>query len=465
MNASNDDRLNLIADAATRAAAYLARSVETGRPVFPDEAAIEALAKFAPELPEGPADPATVLALLDDVGSPATVDSTGGRYFGFVTGGSEPVATAATMLAAAWDQNVALPVMSPVGSRLDEIAADWVCRLLHLPDEATAAFCSGASIANLTCVLAARDTLLARAGWDVGASGLGGAPPLKVVTGEEVHVSALRALTVAGFGRDAITYVPTDGCGRVIPEHMPTSDPLTLVVLQAGNVNTGHSDPFDQIIPAVQAAGGWIHIDGAFGLWAAAAPERRAQVTGAEQADSWATDAHKWLNAPYDAGIAICARGEDLRRSMAVDAAYLPADGERAPMHLGLQMSQRARGIETWALIATMGRAGLAALIERSCQLTTRFARTLVDAGVEILAPVVLNQALASFGDDATTDAVIEAVQREGTCWAGGTTWQGRRAMRLSVSNSSTTEQDIDRSAAAIVDSARRLARGAVGNP
>ena len=341
--------------------------------------------------------------------------------------------------------------MSPVGTHLDAIAASWVSDLLGLPADATAAFCAGATVANLTCVLAARDALLHRAGWDTRTKGLTNAPPLRVVTGAEVHVSALKALHMAGIGTDAVTFVPTDEAGRVRADEFPEVDDRTIVLLQAGNVNTGHSDPFAELIPRARAAGAWVHVDGAFGLWAAASPRLRSLVAGVEQADSWATDAHKWLNAPYDSGIAICAREEDLRRSFAADAAYLLGEPGRVLMHLGVQMSQRARGVEAWAIIAARGRSGIAEIVDNCCDLAQEFASLLEAEGAQILAPVALNQVLVHFGDDATTDAVIAAVQRDGTCWAGGTTWQGRRAMRLSVSDVATTPEDIAVSARAIL--------------
>ena len=435
--------------AAQRAAAYLAGEAKRG--IFPSPDAVAALRQFNDELPAGPRPTREVLQLLDELGSPAAVDSTHGRYFGFVIGGTDPAATGAAALASAWDQNVATPVMSPVGTHLDAIAARWVSELLGLPADATAAFCAGATVANLTCVLAARDALLHRAGWDTRTKGLTNAPPLRVVTSEEVHVSALKALHMAGIGTEAVTFVPTDEAGRVRAEEFPAVDDRTIVLLQAGNVNTGHSDPFAELIPRARAAGAWVHVDGAFGLWAAASPRFRALVAGAELADSWATDAHKWLNAPYDSGIAICAREEDLRRSFATDAAYLLGDAGRVLMHLGVQMSQRARGVEAWAIIAARGRSGIAEIVDSCCDLAQEFADLLASEGAQILAPVVLNQVLVHFGDDATTDAVIAATQQEGTCWAGGTKWQGRRAMRLSVSDVATTPEDIAVSARAIL--------------
>ena len=359
----------MLLEAAKRAAAYL--EGDPSRGVFPSPGAVAGLEHFSDQLPDGPTSPRELLALLDEYGSPAAVDVTHGRYFGFVVGGTDPAATVAAQFASAWDQNVGTPVMSPVGTHLDTLAARWVCELLRLPADATATFCAGATVANLTCVLAARDALLHRAGWDTLTRGLTQAPSLRVVTTAEVHVSALKALHMAGIGTDAVTYVPTDDAGRLRAEGFPDVDDRTIVLLQAGNVNTGHSDPFPELIPRARAAGAWVHIDGAFGLWAAASERRRDLVAGVEQADSWATDAHKWLNAPYDSGIAICAREEDLRRSFATDAAYLRGDSGRVLMHLGIQMSQRARGVEAWAIIASRGRSGIADIVDTCCDLAS----------------------------------------------------------------------------------------------
>lgn len=469
------DQARLTLDAAARAARYLdpghpaesghaapdspadpvvgtsaGAGVETTPPAFPSAETVAALGKLPAELADEPVEAAEVLALLDTYGSPATARTNGGRYFGFVNGGTDPAGLGAAILAVAWDQNAALPVMSPVAGHLDAIAARWVTELLGLTG-AEAAFCAGASVANLTAICAARDALLERAGWSVTDDGLVGAPPIHLVATAEVHVSVLKALRIAGLGTAGIVSVPTDHCGRLIPAELPPLGPRSLVLTQAGNVNTGHSDPFEPIVDAAREAGAWVHVDGAFGLWAAAAPERRHLVAGVEGADSWATDGHKWLNTPYDCGIAICARGDDLRRSMATDAAYLTHDGDRASMHLGVQMSQRARGVETWAVLASRGRHGVADLVESTCRRATQLADRLAAAGVQILAPVVLNQALAHLDDDTTTDAVLAAVQADGTIWAGGTTWQGRRAMRLSVSDGATTEGDVDIAADTII--------------
>ncbi|WP_082096894.1 pyridoxal phosphate-dependent decarboxylase family protein [Demequina gelatinilytica] len=444
------ERIGLISEAARRAGSYVANAPH--RPVSPGPDAIAALDVFRRPLQDGRIDAREVLAELDTFGSPATVTQAQGRFFGFVNGGVDNAAGAAALLAGQWDQNPSLPVGSPVASVLDEVAAGWVMDLLGLPHDATATFTPGATLANLTGILAARDTLLARAGWDVHEHGLFGAPAIRVVVGEEAHVSMLKAVRLAGLGVGRIETVPTDERGAVRADAFPTdTDALTLVLLQAGNVNTGASDPFAAIIPGVRERGGWVHVDGAFGLWAAASPALRHQVAGVELADSWGTDAHKWLNVPYDSGLAIVRDREALERATAMNAAYVASSDARPLMQLGLQMSQRARGIETWAMLAANGRDGVAALIERTCAHARLFAELLTAGGATVLAPVALNQVLVSFGDAATTDAVIAAVQRDGTMWAGASTWKGTRAMRLSVSDQATTSDDVRVSAAAIL--------------
>ncbi|WP_296667606.1 pyridoxal-dependent decarboxylase [Demequina sp.] len=443
------ERIALVTEAARRAGVYLAGAAH--RPVAPTPAAVAALDVFRRPLQDGRIDAREVLAELDAFGSPATVAQSMGRYFGFVNGGVDNAAAAAAVLAGQWDQNAALPVMSPTAAALDEVAAGWVVDLLGLPATATATFTAGATLANLTGIIAGRDALLARAGWDVHQRGLFGAPPLRIVTGEECHASALKALRLAGLGVDRVERVATDAYGAIDPAAFPAdTDALTLVVLQAGNVNTGASDPFEAIIPGVRERGGWVHIDGAFGMWAQASPALRHQVAGVQLADSWGTDAHKWLNVPYDSGIAIVRERADLERAMSMQAAYLAAADERPAIHLGLQMSQRARGVETWAMLASNGRSGVADLVERTCAHARAFADALSAAGADVLAPVALNQVLVAFGeapggrgDDAVTAAVIDASQAEGTMWAGGTVWKGRRAMRISVSDQATTADDV----------------------
>ena len=428
----------LLADAAARAARYVESVGE--RRVTPED--VSGLDRLGGPMPVASSDPADVLRLLDEAGSPATVASTGPRYFGFVTGGTLPAALAASWLASAWDQNSAFRVMSPVASKLEDIALGWLRDVLALPPTTGAGFVSGATMANFTGLAAARHCLLERAAWNVEEQGLFGAPPLTVVVGNEVHVSLLKALAMLGLGTKRVIRVPADDQGRIIAAELPPLDDRTIVCIQAGNVNTGAFDPAAEICERAAKAGAWVHVDGAFGLWAAAAPSFAHLTAGYENADSWATDCHKWLNVTYDSGLALVRNAEYLRRAMTYSAAYLHASAEREPSHFTPESSRRARGIEIWAALRSLGREGLAEMIERNCRLAKRFADGLPGL---ILNDVVLNQVLVKAPKEA-----IAAVQQEGVCWLGGTEWHGHTAMRISVSNWSTTEADIDRSLASI---------------
>ena len=439
----------LLRDAANRAATYL-EGIDS-RGVAPTPDAISALARFERDLPEHPLDPSAILRELDETGSPGTTTSAGGRYFGFVIGATLPAALAANMLATAWDQNAGLVVISPTTAKLETIALRWLLDALHLPATSAAGFVTGATMANFTCLAAARHALLERAGWNVEEQGLFGAPTLTVVVGDEVHVTLLKALAMLGLGRARVTRVPADAQGRMRADLLPPLDNRTILCLQAGNVNTGDCDPMAELISRARAAGAWVHVDGAFGLWAAAAPKRAALVAGVENADSWALDAHKWLNVPYDSGVAICRDRDALRGATAVSAAYLVQGAEREPCEYTPELSRRARGVDVWAAMSSLGRSGIAELIERNCLQASRFAEGLRAAGYEILSDVVLNQVLVSFGDDETTRRVIAALQADGTCWCGGTVWHGRTAMRISVSSWATTDQDVELSLAAML--------------
>lgn len=435
----------LLDDAARRAAAYLDQL--DGRPVAPTQAALRGLSRFDEPLPASPTDPAEVLHLLDGAGSPATVASAGGRYFGFVVGGALPATVAASWLASAWDQNAGARSLAPSAAKLEEVASGWMLDLLGLPADAAIGFVTGATAANISGVAAARHALLRREGWDVERQGLFGAPPITVITGGEVHVSLLKALSLLGLGRERIIRIPADGQGRMRADALPTVDGPTLLCLQAGNVDTGAFDPAEAIIPAAREAGvGWVHVDGAFGLWAAAAPERAHLMRGYAGADSWATDAHKWLNVPYDSGLVVCRDPLALRAAMSVSASYLILSDLREPYAHTPEMSRRARGVEVWAALRSLGRSGVADLIERCCRHAARFAEGLEAAGYTVLNEVVLNQVLVSFGDAETTERVVAGVQEDGTCWCGGTAWQGHTAMRISVSSWATTDDDVERS-------------------
>ncbi|HVH66280.1 MAG TPA: aminotransferase class V-fold PLP-dependent enzyme [Gemmatimonadales bacterium] len=440
------------------AAAYATRYLEglPQRSVAPAPAALERLATLDRPFPERGGDAAAVLDELDRVGSPATVASAGGRYFGFVIGGSLPVTLAVNWVAGAWDQDAGLSVAAPGAAKFEAVALRWLLEALGLPADCEGGFVTGATMANFTGLAAARHALLRRATWDVEARGLFGAPPLTVVVGNEVHVSLLKALALLGLGRERVVRVPTDDQGRMRPDRLPSLDQRTIVCLQAGNVNTGAFDPATELCAAAHAAGAWVHVDGAFGLWALAAPARAHLAAGFQAADSWALDAHKWLNVPYDSGVALCRDGAALRAAMAAHAAYLVQGGGREPDDYTPELSRRARGVEIWAALASLGRSGLADLIERCCRHAARFAAGLRSAGCEVLNDVALNQVLVAFGSDERTRRAIAAVQAEGTCWCGGTEWHGRAAMRISVSSWRTSEEDVDRSIAAIA-AAHRL--------
>lgn len=439
----------LLADAAARAQRYLAGL--GARTVAPSPQALAALSQLGGALPDGPADAAQVLARLDDIVSPATVAMAGPRYFGFVIGGALPVTVAASWLATAWDQNTGLYASTPATAELEVVALRWLLELLDLPRDAAGAFVTGATVANLTALAAARHRVLANAGWSVESDGLFGAPPVTVIVGAEAHPTLSKALGVLGLGRSRVVRVPVDAQGRMRSDALPRIDGPTILCLQAGNVNTGAFDPFAEIIPRARDAGAWVHVDGAFGLWARASTRFAPLTQGMAMADSWATDAHKWLNVPYDSGLALVRDETALRAAMAVTADYLPTSSQRNPSDYTPELSRRARGVEIWAALASLGRAGVADLVERCCRHAQRFAQALGAAGHAILNEVPLNQVLVSFGTPERTRAVIEALQQEGTCWCGTTVWQEQTAMRISVCSWATTPEDVERSIAAML--------------
>ena len=454
---------DLLLSAAQRGIRY--RETIDNRPVAPTTAALAALDELRTPLPTHGTDPREVLARLDRLGSPATVAMAGGRYFGFVNGSSFPVTVAANWLATAWDQNCALHVMSPIAAVLEDVALRWTLEALGLPPDAGGAFVVGATMANFTGLAAARHTVLAGAGWDVDNDGLFGAPPVTVFVGAEVHATVRRVLGLLGLGRARTVTLPVDGQGRIRADRLPSIAGPSIVCIQAGNVNTGAFDPAPELCAWAGEGGAWVHVDGAFGLWAMAVPELAHLAAGYAAADSWATDAHKWLNVPYDCGIAMVRDAAALRAAMAMTAAYLPPSGVRDPMHYSPDGSRRARAVDVWAALAFLGRDGLAGMIAQCCRHAVRMAAALAAAGHEVLNEVELNQVLVSFGDDARTNRVIALVQAGGECWCGGTRWQGRDAMRISVSSWATTESDVDRSLAAILaaSTATGLSEGVAG--
>jgi len=445
----------LLIAAAERAIRY--QEGLNGRSVAPDPSAVARLAELDTPLPDYPSSADETLALLDSY-SAATMAMAGPRFFGFVIGGVLPATLAANWLAGAWDQNSCLAGVTPLTAKLEEVALRWLRDVLDLPPETGVGFVTGATVANFTCLAAARHTVLKQAGWDVEADGLFGAPEVTVVVGEEAHPTLFKALGLAGFGRNRVVRVPVDKQGRMRADVFPTLSGPTIVCLQAGNVNTGAFDPAPEIIPKAKAAHAWVHVDGAFGLWAAAAPSKAHLLAGYAEADSWATDAHKYLNTPYDSGLAFVRSPDVLQAAMAVSAAYLPASSTRDPANFTPELSRRGRGIEVWAALHSLGRSGIADLVERTCRHAARFAQGLRAAGYTILNEVVLNQVLVMFGHAERTRRVIAGIQQDGTCWCGGTIWQGQTAMRISVSSWATTEADVVRSLEAMIRVARELA-------
>jgi glutamate/tyrosine decarboxylase-like PLP-dependent enzyme len=434
---------NLFQDAAHRAARY--REDLVTRSVLPTSDAIRRLSLLDEPLPERSADAQEVLRLLDEIGSPATMATAGGRFFGFVIGSSLPVTVAANWLATAWDQEGGQELTAPIGAALENVCARWLVQLFSLPPGTGVGFVTGATMANFAGLAAARHALLQREGWDVERRGLFGAPPITVVVGNEVHVSVLKALSLLGLGRDRITRVPADDQGRMRPDLIPDGNGPTIICAQVGHVATGACDPVAEICARAQETDAWVHVDGAFGMWAAVAPKRAYLVRGLSDADSWATDAHKWLNVPYDSGLVFVREAQHLRAAMGMSAAYLTRSEHRQPDEYVPEMSRRVRGVEVWAALKSLGRDGLVELIERSCQQAAYFANGLRGAGFDVLNDIVLNQVLVSFGSDEMTRRVIVGIQRDGTCWCGGTVHRGRVAMRISISSWATTDQDCER--------------------
>ncbi|MBK1782813.1 pyridoxal phosphate-dependent decarboxylase family protein [Prauserella cavernicola] len=444
---------DLLGEAASTAIRY--RETLPDRPVAESGDAAAIQAAFGGALPDAPCPPRQVLDELRRAAEGGLVATAGPRFFGFVTGGSLPSATAADILAAGWDQCAGLTVASPAAAAAEQCAGEWLKDLLGLPATASTGFVIGGQSANTVGLAAARHHLCAEAGWDVERDGLAGAPPVRIVASVERHATIDRSLRLLGFGTAAVEEVPAGPNGALdvaaLAGVLARGGPA-IVCLQAGNVNTGACDDLRAGCSLVRDHGGWSHVDGAFGLWAAASPRTASLVDGIELADSWATDGHKWLNVPYDSGFAFCARPEVHSAAVSYTAPYLVAEGATmGPADFTLESSRRARGFAVWAALRELGRDGVAALVDRCCALARRFAAALAAGGAEIANDVVLNQVLVRFGDDARTDRIADGVRREGTCWLSGTTWRGRRYLRVSVSNFSTTSDDIDRSAEAVL--------------
>ena len=420
------------------------------RPVYPRATVAELHAALSAPLPEHGLPARTVIAELAAAADPGLVAEASGRYFGFVIGGAVPASIAADWLTSTWDQNAGIFAGGPSASIVEQAAGAWLIELLRLPRHASFGFVTGAQMANFTALAAARHHVLANAGWDVERDGLQGAPKIRVVVGAKRHGTIDRALRMLGLGAPT-DVIPADAEGRMLASELRIDDEPTIVCAQAGEVNTGASDPFHAIADARDAArNAWVHVDGAFGLWAAATDSLRHYVDGVERADSWATDAHKYLNVPYDSGLVFTAHPESHSAAFSVRAAYLIVDDEkREQVDWNPEFSRRARGFPTYAAIRSLGRTGIAALVERTCAHAKTFAARLEVMGAEVLNSVELKQVLFRFADDARTDAVLAAVQASGEAWMSGTVWDGRPAIRISVSNWQTSEEDVERTLAA----------------
>ncbi|RNC82805.1 MAG: aspartate aminotransferase family protein [Phycisphaera sp.] len=416
------------------------------REVVPGAEAIAGLDEFHEPLPLAGTNPESVINMLDRAGSPATVASTGGRFFGFVVGGALPVAIAAQWLATAWDQNAGSWALAPGAAELETVAARWLLELLDLPRDAAVGFVTGSTMGTFSALACARSALLTRMGYNVKHQGLTGAPQLKVVATDEIHPTNLSALGHLGFGLDDVQYCPTDDQGRIVPTQMPALGPDTIVVLQAGNINSGSFDPFEDVCQIARAAGAWVHVDGAFGLWARASASKRHLTKGIELADSWSVDGHKWLNLPQDSAIYACRDPEAVQEVFGVDATYLMRDTRREPNNYVPELSRRARGVEFWAALRTLGKSGVEDLVDRNCAHAQQFLQGLESAGYEILNDVVLNQVVFACDTEAKTKAALARIQSSGVTWLGPTTWRNRLCMRISVSSWATTTHDVERS-------------------
>ena len=427
------------------------------RSVSPSQNELNGLEKLNNPLQEESIEPELVIKLLSEVGSKTTIANAGGRYFGFIIGGSHPVSLAANWLAGSWDQNSGLIVTSPFNAKIEEITSDWLKEILPVAKDSVVGFVTGDTVANFCGLAAARHSILKKQGWNVEANGLFGAPPIKVVIGEQAHGSLLKTLSLVGFGSKRVIIVPADEQGRMLADKLPQDiDERTIVCIQSGSVNTGSFDPADKIIPLCKKKDAWVHVDAAFGLWAGASPKKSYLTKGVELADSWATDAHKWLNVPYDSGIIFVKNPDDLRSAMSMEAAYLDQSGSRIPYHYTPELSKKARAIEIWATLRSLGKKGIAELIDRTCSHAEKFAEGLTNAGYKILNDVVVNQVLVSFGNSEKTDKIISELQKDGTCWVGGTKWNGESAMRISVSSWATTDDDVERSIEAMIRIAKK---------
>lgn len=450
------ERKEIFEAARKYAFAYIDEALE--RNVAPSVAAVEALSVFDEPFPSAPGDSLKLLAQLHELGSPATVASLGGRYFGFVNGSALPISLAARWLSDVWDQNTALATMSPVSAALEGVCERWLREIFGLPDDTVAGFVSGTSAAILCGLAAGRARVLKNRGWNLNAKGLYGAPPVHIIAGRHAHATVIKAIALLGLGVDNVKWVDVDDQGRILPDQLPPIDEGTILLLQAGNVNSGAFDDFESLCSRARRVGAWVHIDGAFGLWAAGSASLRHLVRGIELADSWSVDGHKTLNTPYDCGIVLCRDRNPLVEALQASGAYIVYSGDRDGMLYTPEMSRRARAVELWACLKSLGRDGLDQLVTGLHERALQMGQELSAAGFEILNDVVFNQVLVAAADDRLTEAIVESIQRSGDCWVGGSKWFGRPVIRVSICSWATTAQDISRAVRAFEQARERTA-------
>ena len=428
----------------------------SNRRAYPAIAAINALDRFAEDLPNSTGDGLEIIRMLHAIGSPATVASTGGRYFGFVNGGAIPVALGARWLADFWDQNSALFNMSPVSSKLEDVCESWLRALFGLPPETAAGFVSGTSSAILCGLAAGRYRVFQNQGWDINKKGFRNAPSIRIVAGRHAHGAVVKAVAVLGMGIESIEWVDVDEQGRIIPGDVPELDETTILILQAGNVNSGAFDAFEILCRRANVAGAWVHVDGAFGLWAAACSTLSYLTRGVEAASSWSVDGHKTLNTPYDSGIILCRDKASLAAALQASGSYLVYSDNRDGMLYTPEMSRRARATELWATIKYLGKSGIDELVSGLHARAVQMAGELRAEGFEVLNDIVFNQVLVACENDVITDRTIGYVQESGECWVGGAKWLQRAVVRISVCSWATTSEDISRSVEAFVEARSR---------
>lgn len=456
LNDPLDASVIAVQTAASRSIEYL--STLSARNVAPNEHALDGLSIFDEPLPAKPSEPSQTIEMLHEYGSPATVASAAGRFFGLVVGGSIPAAAGARVLNAAWDQMATTDATSPVGVALEKVASRWVLELLGLPQQSSVGYVSGTTMGNFVCLSAARHALLSRQGWNVEEQGLYDAPRLHVVASQEMHITVKKVLSMLGLGSANVEYVPCDEDGAMRVDALPSLSELSIVLTQAGNVNSGACDPIGAIADIAAEVGAWVHVDGAFGLWAAASQSKRHLLAGFERADSWVTDGHKWLNTPYDCGMAICKHPPAVHKAMSTVAPYLKVGSAAAPKDMVPELSRTVRGVEMWATLRSLGRDGVENLVDRCCDHAQMMAAALQEMGFEVLNKVVINQVVATFnGKEHLMTELAEKVVASGEAWFGPTHWRERDAFRISFSSWVTQDHDVERAIAAIGQAARKL--------